>query len=92
MVMMTMLYVVEISDSTLIHGDDDNVLCGGFRFRITAHTMKNKSVILVPIKDNIPHYPRALFYDIVRVGAYFLRHAMVQVVVTVDTILVSSHA
>ena len=30
-----------------------------------------KSVISVPIKDFIHHYPRALFNDIPRVGAHF---------------------
>ena len=30
-----------------------------------------KSVISVPIKDFIHHYPRALFNDIPRVGTYF---------------------
>ena len=29
------------------------------------------TVVSVPIKDFIHHYPRALFYDIPRVGAYF---------------------
>ena len=31
----------------------------------------NKSVISVPIKNFIHHYPRALFNDIPRVGAHF---------------------
>ena len=33
--------------------------------------MQIKSVISVPIKDFIHHYPRALFNDIPRVGAHF---------------------
>ena len=38
---------------------------------LTAQSMQIKSVISVPIKDFIHHYPRALFNDIPRVGAYF---------------------
>ena len=48
------------------------------RFRIqiqnpflTAQSTQIKSVISVPIKDFIHHYPRALFNDIPRVGAHF---------------------
>ena len=48
-----------------------------FRFRIlqnpflTAQSTQIKSVISVPIKYFIHHYPRALFNDIPRVGAHF---------------------
>ena len=38
---------------------------------LTAQSTQIKSVISVPIKDFIHHYPRALFNDIHRVGAYF---------------------
>ena len=38
---------------------------------LTAQSTQIKSVISVPIKDFINHYPRALFNDIPRVGAYF---------------------
>ena len=38
---------------------------------LTAHSTQIKSVISVPIKDCIHHYPRALFNDIPRVGASF---------------------
>ena len=38
---------------------------------LTAQSTQIKSVISVPIKDCIHHYPRALFNDIPRVGAYF---------------------
>ena len=38
---------------------------------LTAQSTHIKSVISVPIKDCIHHYPRALFNDIPRVGAYF---------------------
>ena len=38
---------------------------------LTAQSTQIKSVISVPIKDFIYHYPRALFNDITRVGAYF---------------------
>ena len=38
---------------------------------LTAQSTQIKSVISVPIKDFIHHYPRALFNDIPRVGAYF---------------------
>ena len=48
----------------------------GFNQRIqnpflTAQSTQIKSVISVPIKDFIHHYPRALFNDIPRVGAHF---------------------
>ena len=50
----------------------------GQRFRIqiqnpflTAQSTQIKSVISVPIKDFIHHYPRALFNDIPRVGTHF---------------------
>ena len=36
---------------------------------LTAQSTKIKSVISLPIKDFIHHYPRALFNDIPRVGA-----------------------
>ena len=38
---------------------------------LTAQSTQIKSVISVPIKDFIHHYPRALFNDIPRVGAHF---------------------
>ena len=38
---------------------------------LTAQSTQMKSVISVPIKDFIHHYPRALFNDIPRVGAHF---------------------
>ena len=38
---------------------------------LTAQSTQIKSVISVPIKDFIHHYPRALFNDIPKVGAYF---------------------
>ena len=38
---------------------------------LTARSTQIKSVISVPIKDFIHHYPRALFNDIPRVGAHF---------------------
>ena len=38
---------------------------------LTAQSTQIKSVISVPIKDFIHHYPRALFNDIPRVGAQF---------------------
>ena len=38
---------------------------------LTAQSTQIKSLISVPIKDFIHHYPRALFNDIPRVGAYF---------------------
>ena len=38
---------------------------------LTAQSTQIKSVISVPIKDFIHHYPRELFNDIPRVGAYF---------------------
>ena len=38
---------------------------------LTAQSTQIKSVISVPIKDCIHHYPRALFNDIPRVGAHF---------------------
>ena len=38
---------------------------------LTAQSTQIKSVISVPIKDFIHHYPRALFNDIPRVGTYF---------------------
>ena len=38
---------------------------------LTAQSTQMKSVISVPIKDVIHHYPRALFNDIPRVGAHF---------------------
>ena len=37
---------------------------------LTAQSTQIKSVISVPIKDFIHHYPRALFNDIPMVGAY----------------------
>ena len=37
----------------------------------TAQSTQIESVISVPIKDFIHHYPRALFNDIPRVGAHF---------------------
>ena len=41
---------------------------------LTAHSMQNKSVISVLIKDIIHHYPRVLFYDIPRVGRTFMTY------------------
>ena len=38
---------------------------------LTAQSTQIKSVISVPIKDFIHHYPRAFFNDIPRVGAHF---------------------
>ena len=38
---------------------------------LTAQSTQIESVISVPIKDFIHHYPRALFNDIPRVGAHF---------------------
>ena len=38
---------------------------------LTAQSTQIKSVISVPIKDFIHHYPRVLFNDIPRVGAHF---------------------
>ena len=38
---------------------------------LTAQSTQIKSVISVPIKDSIHHYPRALFNDIHRVGTHF---------------------
>ena len=38
---------------------------------LTAQSTQIKSVISVPIKAFIHHYPRALFNDIPRVGAHF---------------------
>ena len=38
---------------------------------LTAQSTQMKSVISVPIKYFIHHYPRALFNDIPRVGAHF---------------------
>ena len=38
---------------------------------LMAQSTQIKSVISVPIKDFIHHYPRALFNDIPRVGAHF---------------------
>ena len=38
---------------------------------LTAQSTQIKSVISVPIKDLIHHYPRAVFNDIPRVGAHF---------------------
>ena len=38
---------------------------------LTAQSTQIKSVISVPIKDFIHHYPMALFNDIPRVGAHF---------------------
>ena len=53
-----------------------SAITAGSRFRIqnpflTAQSTQIKSVISVPIKDFIHHYPRALFNDIPRVGAHF---------------------
>ena len=50
------------------------VVLSGFQIQnlfITAQSTQIKSVISVPIKNFIHHYPRALFNDIPRVGAYF---------------------
>ena len=38
---------------------------------LTAQSTQIESVISVPIKDFIHHYPRALFNDIPRVGGHF---------------------
>ena len=38
---------------------------------LTAQSTQIKSVISVPIKDFIHHYPRALFNDIPMVGTHF---------------------
>ena len=38
---------------------------------LTAQSTQIKSVISVPIKDFIHHYPRALFNEIPRVGTHF---------------------
>ena len=38
---------------------------------LTAQSTQIKSVISVPIKDFIHHYPRALFNDIPMVGVHF---------------------
>ena len=38
---------------------------------LTAQSTQIKSVISVPIKDFIHHYPRVLFNDIPRVDAHF---------------------
>ena len=38
---------------------------------LTAQSTQIKSVISVPIKYFIHHYPRALFNDIPRIGAHF---------------------
>ena len=51
-------------------------VCGYLRNKIqnpflTAQSTQIKSVISVPIKDFIHHYPRALFNDIPRVGTHF---------------------
>ena len=46
-------------------------LCEIQNLFLTAQSTQIKSVISVPIKDFIHHYPRALFNDIPRVGAYF---------------------
>ena len=45
--------------------------CGIQNPFLTAQSTQIKSVISVPIKDFIHHYPRALFNDIPRVGAHF---------------------
>ena len=45
---------------------------------LTAQSTQIKSVISVPIKDFIHHYPRAFFNDIPRVGAALLRHTRVE--------------
>ena len=47
---------------TVLYADDQNLF-------LTAQSTQIKSVISVPIKDFIHHYP--LFNDIPRVGAYF---------------------
>ena len=44
---------------------------------LTAQSTQIKSVISVPIKDFIHHYPRALFNDIPRVRCALLRHTRV---------------
>ena len=44
---------------------------------LTAQSTQIKSVISVPIKDFIHHYPRALFNDIPRVWGVLLRHTRV---------------
>ena len=44
---------------------------------LTAQSTQIESVISVPIKDFIHHYPRALFNDIPRVGAHFYDIPMV---------------
>ena len=56
------------------HGENLGGLCGAKGCQnpfLTAQSTQIKSVISVPIKDFIHHYPRALFNDIPRVGAHF---------------------
>ena len=47
------------------------VVCQIQNLFLMAQSTQIKSVISVPIKDCIHHYPRALFNDIPRVDAYF---------------------
>ena len=47
------------------------IWCNGQNPFLTAQSTQIKSVISVPIKDFIHHYPRALFNDIPRVDAHF---------------------
>ena len=65
-----MLYTEEIFISLVLkrRGGRVEVIQNPF---LTAQSTQIKSVISVPIKDFIHHYPRALFNDIPRVGTHF---------------------
>ena len=55
-------------------GTEQNLLLSLIQIQnpfLTAQSTQIKSVISVPIKYFIHHYPRALFNDIPRVGAHF---------------------
>ena len=54
-------------DSLMIRHDDERI----HNLFLTAQSTQIKSVISLPIKDFIHHYPRVLFNDIPRVGEYF---------------------
>ena len=58
----------EVYSTTMINESTMTMIQNPF---LTAQSTQIKSVISVPIKDFIHHYPRALFNDIPRVGAHF---------------------
>ena len=67
-------YVVCINSRRYVCCSECDVVSNECQIQIqflTAQSTQIKSVISVPIKDYIHHYPRALFNDIPRVGAYF---------------------